>query len=785
MDKRITCAASWRAFQSVFVALLAIGAALIDAPAAVAQGASGTVQGRVTSADDGAPLPGVRVYVEGTTRGGLTGERGAFRLDDVPAGERVVVFQVLGHRTERRPVTLSAGDALAVDVQMSAEALPIAGVVVSATREAQSLAQTAATVGVVQSSEIRQARPTHPSEIMGKIPGVWVNVTAGEGHATAIRQPLTTDPVYLFLEDGVPTRSTGFFNHNALYEINLPQAERIEVIKGPSSALYGSDAIGGTINVETRPAVAAPGLEATTEVGANGYLRLLGSYAHTTDADGLRGDLNLTRTDGWRDGTAYDRQGATLRWDRALSGGQSLKTVAAFSRIDQQTAGSSRLPEQAFLDNPTLNLTPVSFREVAAARLSTEYERAGASSLLSVTPFARYNAMDILPNWSLSYDPAIWETSNRSLGVLAKFRRDFDPLQSRVIVGLDVDWSPGEHFERRIDPFRDGGVFTDYTTGDVLYDYDVTFLGVSPYLHAETSPTERLRVTAGLRFDRIGYDYENRLTAEQSGSHRRPASTSVRYSEASPKLGATFDLGSGASVFVSYSQGFRAPSESQLFRQGVAVNTVGLEPVEATNYEAGLRGSIAGRFTYDLAAYSMTKTNDILDFQRADDVRETQNAGGTLHRGIELGLGVALPADLTLRTAMSIMRHTYETWRPNAGTDFSGNEIENGPRTMANTSLAWAPDGPAGPRVELESVYQGGYWLNAENTERYDGHHLVNLSANWPVHPTVAVFGKLKNVMDETYAESAGYSAFRGREFAPGLPRTLYVGAQVTFTGGL
>jgi outer membrane receptor protein involved in Fe transport len=80
---------------------------------------------------------------------------------------------------------------------------------------------------------------------MGGVAGVWVSVTGGEGHQTAIRQPLNTNPVYLFLEDGVPTRSTGFFNHNALYEVNLPGAEGIEVTKGPGSALYGSDAIGG------------------------------------------------------------------------------------------------------------------------------------------------------------------------------------------------------------------------------------------------------------------------------------------------------------------------------------------------------------------------------------------------------------------------------------------------------------------------------------------------------------------------------------------------------------
>ncbi|MBI3592748.1 MAG: TonB-dependent receptor plug domain-containing protein, partial [Nitrospirae bacterium] len=216
-------------------------------------------------------------------------------------------------------------------------------VVVTGAREAEPLKEKPQTTGVLKQKEIKDTKPSHPSDIMNRIPGVWINVTAGEGHATSIRQPLTTNPVYLFLEDGIPIRSTGFFNHNALYEINIPGAERVEVTKGPSTALYGSDAIGGTINVLTRPSPLKPEIEINPEIGSYGWYRLLASGGNTWGNNGFRLDLNNTHSDGWRERSGYDRQSATLRWDRTIGTSASAKTILTFSNIDQKTGGSSGL----------------------------------------------------------------------------------------------------------------------------------------------------------------------------------------------------------------------------------------------------------------------------------------------------------------------------------------------------------------------------------------------------------------------------------------------------------
>jgi Outer membrane cobalamin receptor protein len=135
---------------------------------------------------------------------------------------------------------------------------PLHTVIVSASREEQLLSETPASIGVIGEDAIRTVGATHPQQILSQVPGVAVSVTNGEGHTTAIRQPFTTSPLYLFLEDGLPIRATGFFNHNALYELDLPMAGGIEVTRGPGSALYGSDAIGGIINMLTRSRARLP-----------------------------------------------------------------------------------------------------------------------------------------------------------------------------------------------------------------------------------------------------------------------------------------------------------------------------------------------------------------------------------------------------------------------------------------------------------------------------------------------------------------------------------------------
>ncbi|HVF38393.1 MAG TPA: TonB-dependent receptor, partial [Gemmatimonadaceae bacterium] len=688
---------------------------------------------------------------------------------------------------ERKVITIDAAIANRVDFELSEAAAIVAPVVVSMTREMQRRADASATIEVLDGAEIRRTRASHPSGIMNRVPGVHVADLTGEGHSTAIRQPISTKPLYLFLEDGIPTRSTGFFNHNALYEVNIPQAGGIEVLKGPGTALYGSDAVGGIINVLTRPIPTTPTAEATVEGGAFGYYRGTITAGGTSGSQGVRFDLNVTHGDGWKDGSNFDRKSGTIRWE-SNANGVTAKTVLTGSRISQFDVPA--LSGAQFASSPDLNKAPIAFRNVDAVRISSAIEKEFKSTLFSLTPYARYNTMELLPNWQLSFDPQVWDTRNKSVGALARARFDFAPMRAKVILGTDLDYSPGSFKADGITPIRSGPnniIWSGYNITAQHYDYDVTYKSVAPYVHAELSPTPRLRFDAGLRYDYSGYAYETRLAPLATGAHRIPENTSVDYSHLSPKLGVTLDVSPALNVFASYRHGFRTPSQGQLFQQNSAANTVDLEPVKVDSYEGGIRGQLGARVLYQVSVYNMKMTDDILTFITPANTREAVNAGATRHKGIELGVGVALLHDLRLDAAYSNSSQRYLEWVPRESAnpaqrvDYSGKRIESAPHTLGNILLTYSPSVLGGGRAAIEWSGIGSYAMNPDNTHFYSGYRIMNLHLNMMPVRNAEIFARVVNLTDRKYAEIVTYDAFQREQFTPGGPRSVFAGLRYSW----
>ncbi|MCM8527159.1 MAG: TonB-dependent receptor [Lentisphaeraceae bacterium] len=671
-------------------------------------------------------------------------------------------------------------------------------IIVTATGTEKDLSTSSLSAGKVEKDEIESIRPAHPSEVVNRVPGAIVNNLSGESHFTAIRNNLSTGADYLFLENGVPTRSTGFFNHNALYEINVPQSSGMEIIKGPGTALYGSDAMHGVINVLSGEIPDERLIKLGMEYGFQNWYRHLLTYGdRLNDQHAFRLDLNQTFNDGWREYSEYQRHSASLQWLWTPSEDFEMKTVLAYNYVDQSLV--SGLSKFDWKHNPDDNYFRIPGRDVESYRLSSKMTKyLDADSEISITPYARYSSTSgLIPSWLLSTNPApfadsgeIWDNGFKSYGTLLKYTQNFDKWDSLLVAGFDFDYSPGYYkveevaFDREFN--ANGNVyFNDFEkTGTVLRDFDATYTSYSPYIHFETSPFDDWRFDFGLRYDYATFEHDQKL----SGNNLIP-DTTVSFDQLSPKLGFVFDITDNHHLYGSYRRGFRAPSAGTLFDADADERSTDLEPTTIDSYELGIRGNITDSLSYDLTLYYMDKKDDIITFRDPNNpsLDFKSNNGRSTHKGIELGLKWEVYEELDFKVSASYSQHKFKEWDlglaqfPGApsGTELEGNELERAPKYYQTYVLNYHPHWMKGGSIEMEVIYQGSYYTDSRNSDKYGGYQLLNLRAEYPVNDNLKVYGRLMNVFDSDYTSFTSSSTATG--FRPGEPRSLFLGFEYTF----
>ncbi|NOR20191.1 MAG: TonB-dependent receptor plug domain-containing protein, partial [Xanthomonadales bacterium] len=126
-------------------------------------------------------------------------------------------------------------------------------------------------LSTLQNDAILLEAPKHPNEIFDQVPGAWISRGSGQEHLTAIRSPVLTGSGacggFMVLEDEIPTRPSGFCNVNQLFEVNVAQARQINVLRGPGTVTYGSNALHGAIDILTPGPSADPFAEYGLEIG--------------------------------------------------------------------------------------------------------------------------------------------------------------------------------------------------------------------------------------------------------------------------------------------------------------------------------------------------------------------------------------------------------------------------------------------------------------------------------------------------------------------------------------
>ncbi|KAA5804460.1 TonB-dependent receptor [Alkalicaulis satelles] len=660
---------------------------------------------------------------------------------------------------------------LAALLALAASAAADAGddvIIVTASRTGEARAASPAPVAVMDAGEIERLGAQHVSEALNRMPGVMIHRGNGAEHLTAIRSPVLTGGAgagsFLYLEDGVGLRAPGFANVNGLFEAADDLAGRIEVIRGPGPAQYGSNALHGLVNVISADPRRSERL-AEAEIGEYGRARVRLTASGPNDIGAGFVGLSVRTEQGWRDDAGLMRAALQGRLD-GDAGAASWSLRGALIHLDQDTATFVQ-GEGSFRDRALArrNPNPEAFRRATAVRLALHGEQEFAPGLTGQgVVYARANTMNFLLHFLPSR--ALERTGHSSLGAQTQLIADFGA--TRLSAGIDAELTRGYLYEFQSLPTQ--GPFVQ----GLHYDYQVDALVLAGFMRARHALTENLRVEAGARLETTRYDYDNRAPDGVIGRYFRPADRSDSYTTFAPSAGLVWEPAEGWQAFARAARGVRAPQTDELYRlqPGQEIDTI--RPETLDSLEAGLRRSWTGG-RVELTGFVMEKAN--VFFRDADGFNVTD--GATRHRGLELDASLDLTPTLKLAGALTWARHTYAFDRPLTNLSeviADGARVDTAPDWLANARLIWSPF-PAF-EGEAEWVHVGGYWADAGNTARYDGHDLLHLRARWSVREGVELFAALRNALDARYAERADF-AFGDFRYFPGEPRQLSVGVRV------
>ena len=671
-------------------------------------------------------------------------------------------------------------------------------VVVSGSRTATKLAETPMAIGVVTDKALQRDKPKTMGEVINHIAGVSWNDLGNEQHSMGIRQPNNTNAVYQYLEDGIPIRPLGVFNHNSLNEMNLAGSESVEVVKGAASSLYGSNAVGGAVNFMTaRPSPTPYASIGLRHENTAGFDRLDTGVSNTWGDFGVRFSNYSSRrsANNWQNYSNASKDSFTLRGDYTLSASSLLHATVTHNNLDSAMTGS--LFENDYQTRPGYSYNSFTYRKDKTTRMNVAWEGDTVhNGQTTVTLFSRQNDHGQIPSYTINTCGGVTckGTINNnhvsSLGLDVKHNQEFDWLASRLVAGAYFDQTSNPYVSDNLKIVRDvaSGRYISYTLNNVLAptgvrNWQTDIKNTALFGQFELSPLEKLRVVVGGRADSIKYDYKNNLAP---GVNFGAANESRSFSHFSPKVGATYALSKDFSVYTNISEGFTPPEVLQLYGSN---NVPNLNPATYNNYEIGLRAAfLNGALKLDSALYRLDGRDTIVNYTITPGVTENRNAGRTRSGGLELGLGWE-DVMFDARFGTTVASHRFVQYQASGTLDYSGKEMPQAPSNITTAEVGYKPVKDA--RVALELVSQGAYWMNNANTVRYSGHMLFNLRGNYQFAGGWEAWLQGRNLGNQHYSDSAtssysgvgAYTANTQNQYTVGAPRSLMVGLNYTFGG--
>ena len=676
----------------------------------------------------------------------------------------------------RRGITLSL---MCASVLYAEELVNLSDITVTATRVETATVSLALSIEKKESKEIELDQVVFQKDLLNSLSNVLVTqTTSGVGHMISVRTPISTQPYFLYLQDGIPVQSSGFFNHNALAYTSFESADSVEVLKGAGTALYGSDAVSAVINVGSAKPDGKAQSSAKVNVGSNGYKHTyLKNAGKMGEATNYEVGVGYTESDGYRDHTAHKRYEVMAKFSTMLDEENNIETSFSYNKTEAQQAGTLTLEElesgSTSVGNIADKLTQVDpQRKFDFMRASVKWDNYSYENLdISTIAYVRNTRNRYTATWEPNL--AQNDSEQTSVGLMHKTEQKFS--WGQMTYGLDMEYTNGTVAYTQAFDYVPTGWGSTVDKG-LIYDYDVDYVALAPYLQSHIILSQNLFLDAGLRYDYNAFDYTNNTDSGQYGesSYYRPSDRTDSFNHLSPKLALSYRPNERTSYYARYANGFRIPSATRLYSQSRTSDATqfSLDPETTDTFELGFKKRFETS-SIDLAYYYMTITDTIVRREADNGDRYYENGGESLHQGVELTYKQKINEAFSTLLAASYSKSNYLD-----DIEFNDNEMAAAPREKVNFRLFYTPSDALTLMGEIQ--YIGSYYMDDANTRSYGGYTIGNIKLNYQMNKQVKIFAKVDNVTDEYYAEKADY-AFGSERYTPALPRAFYTGIEYRF----
>lgn len=571
------------------VAILIAGIAIIGFGQA-------SLKGRVISADDGQPLVGAHVKITESRLLSITDYKGNYNFDRLEAKKYQVAVSYVGYSTSMKEITLVAGEAGSLDFILHSEAYLADETVITATGTEIARKDVSPTISVVPRKALDESKESALLNVINEeVPGVFISergVTGygvGDGSAGNIRirgvggSPNTG---VLVLIDGSP-QYMGLFGHPLPDAYVSSDAERVEVIRGPASVMYGSNAMAGAINIITRQQRHEGfGGHARLSYGSYNTRKIMGNAGYKHKGFKLFTSINHDYTDGHRENSGFNIINAYLKAEAEL--GKNFKLVVDGSIADYRTED----PGPATVIDSSYLITD-HWIEIRRNMLSMSLENKFSHAEGALKVFYNSGEHDIYDGFhstDFNYGFSAYESLMLFKGSTLSAGFDF-----KNIGGI------GENPEARMGQ------------GIVFADTSVYELG--GYVMARQELAQKLILTAGLRLH-----YQ-----------------SMAGNELIPQFGINYLINANNIVKISASKGFRNPTINELFM--FPPSNPNLLPERMWSYEGSyISGIPANNIKMEATAYYQQGDNMIQVIGMFPNV-QYENTGNFTHYGLEFAAG--------------------------------------------------------------------------------------------------------------------------------------------------